>query len=90
MGCGRATKLLVSFERIQWQAGEPWEPLFCSAALYHLGLKKKISETFYFDHNGEGTLRAVAKAAGTTLDSETQANKVHIHPTIVIVTSITI
>jgi hypothetical protein len=66
----------VSCERLQWQAGEAWEPLFCSAALYHLGTKRRISETFYFDHNNEAVLKAIAKASGTAVDSDTQANKV--------------
>ena len=31
----------------------PVEPLFGCAALYDVGKKERLSETFYFDFNGE-------------------------------------
>jgi len=40
-----------------------------------MGTKRKISETVFFDHNSEAVARAVARASGSVIETETQAKK---------------
>ncbi|KAL6049946.1 RasGEF domain-containing protein [Balamuthia mandrillaris] len=71
-----STRLLVSCSPLQFQLGQPYEPLFCSLSLYDVSTKEKISETFHWDFHQDSERNALAMAAGfTTLDKETMATK---------------